>query len=187
MTALNGIHPASPAAPAAARGRYLHEVLRILAGVALLTVSARIALPAQPVPITAQTLAVMLLGALLGPQRGTLSVLTYLAVGAAGVPVFAGGGGLPYMLGPTGGYLIGFVPAAWLAGAIIGRSRTFSPVATALAFTLSTAVIFAFGLAWLRTYVPSPRELLTVGLVPFLPGAAVKITVACLVVARMRR
>ena len=187
MTALNGIHVTSPAEPVAARGRYLHEAFRVLAGAALLTVSARIALPAAPVPITAQTLAVMLLGALLGPHRGTLSVLTYLAVGAAGAPVFAAGGGLPYLLGPTGGYLLGFVPAAWLAGAMIGRARTFRPVLTVAAFTLSAAVIFAVGLDQLRMYVSSRRELLMLGLVRFLPGEVLKITLASLVVARLRR
>jgi len=187
MTALNGIQVASSAAPAAARSRYLQEALRILAGAALLTISARISVRFGFVPITAQTLAVMLLGALVGPERGMLSVLSYLAVGATGLPVFSAGGGLHYMLGPTGGYLLGFAPAAWLAGAIIGRRRRFRPVATAAAFALSNAVIFAFGIAWLSVYVPSPRELLAAGLVRFLPGEAVKTTIACLVVARLRK
>ena len=160
-----------------------HAVL-IFAAVAAMALSARMNLPLIPVPITAQTLAVLLIGVLLGPTRGTLSMLIYLAVGAAGAPVFAAAGGLP---GPTGGYLVGFVPAVWLVGTLIGRGGRFRPLATAATFTLATVVIFAVGLAWLSLYVPSPTKLLMVGLVPFLPGAALKIAIACLVTARLQK
>ncbi len=163
-----------------------HAVL-IFAAVAAMALSARMNLPLIPVPITAQTLAVLLIGVLLGPTRGTLSMLIYLAVGVAGSPVFAAGGGVAYLSSPTWGYLVGFVPAVWLVGTLIGRGDRFRPLATAATFTLATVVIFAVGLAWLSLYVPSPTKLLMVGLVPFLPGAALKIAIACLVTARLRK
>ncbi|KKL51490.1 hypothetical protein LCGC14_2294970 [marine sediment metagenome] len=173
-------------ATAPARSRIGQDVLWILVGAAAVALSARINLLVVPVPVTAQTLAVLLVGALLGPVRGPLSMLTYLAVGTTGLPVFAGGGGLLYMFGPTGGYLIGFVPAAWLAGTLMARGWNNRPVACVAALTAATAVVFAFGLAWLAVYVPFGRPLLMAGLVPFIPGAALKITIASVVVAKLR-
>lgn len=163
------------------------QAVLIFAAVAAMALSARMNLPLIPVPVTAQTLAVLLIGALLGANRATLSMLLYLGVGAAGLPVFAAGGGAGYMLGPTGGYLVGFVPAAWLAGTLIQSRWGRRSLTTVVAFTLSTAVIFAFGLAWLSVYVRSPARLMMAGLVPFLPGAALKIAIAALVVARLRK
>jgi len=156
------------------------DVAGVLLASAALAVSARIKFPLLPVPVTAQTLAVLLAGALLGPRRGTLSVLNYLAIGAMGAPVFAMGAGLPYMMGPTGGYLVGFIPAAWLAGVLVPRWAN-RPGGLLAALAIPTAVIFAFGLAWLSVFVPTSR-LLMAGLIPFLPGAVLKIAVAALVI-----
>lgn len=135
-------------------------------------------MPLAPVPVTAQTLAVLLVGALLGPTRGTLSILTYLLAGIAHLPVFAGGCGPLYLFGPTGGYLLGFLPAVYVTGALVRRRRI------ALALLAGDAVIFAVGLAWLATYIPNARALLAAGLLPFLPGEAVKIAIAGLVLTR---
>ncbi len=118
---------------------------------------------------------------LLGPKRGPAAVGAYLAEGAAGLPVFAGGAGsLVYMAGPTGGYLVGFLPAVWVVGVLARRGWDRRLLSAAAAMGLGTAVIFACGLAWLWAWMGfAPVEaLLTAGLIPFLPGAAVKIVAA---------
>ena len=173
--------------PPARLGR-ASQVVFVLAGAAALALSARIQLPLAwtPVPITAQTLAVLLAGALLGPVGGTLSVLAYLLAGAAGAPVFASGGGAGYLIGPTGGYLLGFVPAAYLVGALLGRGPGGSAWAIPAAMLAADAVVFVFGLAWLGLYVPL-GALPLAGLVPFLPGEALKIALASLAVGRLSK
>ncbi len=99
------------------RSEVAWRVIGLLAGVGLLAASARLAVPFYPVPLTMQTLAVLLLGGVLGPTLGAGTVATYLAVGAMGAPVFARGlGGMAVLAGPTGGYLVGFLAAAWLMG-----------------------------------------------------------------------
>ncbi len=159
----------------------VRDIALVLGGSALLALSARVSFHIGPVPITAQTLAVVLLGAVLGSRRGAAAVLAYLAEGAAGLPVFAAGGGLPYLLGPTGGYLIGFLPAAWLVGRLFeergnaGYLRGFADI------LLAHAVVFACGVCWLALLV-GPANALAVGLLPFLPGLIVKcgLGAACL-------
>ena len=166
--------------------RRLADVAAVLAGAAALAASARpIPLPWTPVPITAQTLLVLLIGALLGPRRGALSVLAYLAAGAGGLPIFAYGGGPAYLFGPTGGYLLGFVPAAHLTGALIERGWGRNYPSRLLALLVADAVVFAFGLAWLALYVPL-GALPLAGLLPFLPGEAIKILLAAVVLQRLR-
>jgi len=158
------------------------DVLVVLAGALALAVSARIKVPIGPVPITAQTLAVLLIGGLLGPKRGTLSVLTYLAAGASGLPVFAYGGGMLYFCGATGGYLVGFVPAACLVGLLTAGGRGRKPVTALAALLAGDAVIFAFGLSWVALFFPEKFALLI-----FLPGEALKIAIAGVVLNCLRR
>ena len=99
----------------------------VLFGVGVLTVSARLSVPFYPVPLTMQTLAVLLVGGLLGPMLGASAVASYLAIGAMGAPVFASGlGGFAIFAGPTGGYLVGFLPAAFLMGLAVRWARTRS-------------------------------------------------------------
>src|SRR5687768_13758188 len=99
-----------------------YDILLILGGSLLLALSAQIVVQKVPVPITGQTFAVLLVGALLGSRRGGLSLLTYLLEGAAGLPFFAGGtGGIAKLTGPTGGYLIGFMVAAFAVGLLAER------------------------------------------------------------------
>ncbi len=133
----------------------------------------RVVLPFTPVPITGQTLGVLLVAAALGPRRGAAAVLAYLAEGLLGLPVFAGGGsGLGYLLGPTGGYLVGFVAAAWVVGAWAQRSGR--RLATAwLGFVAGEAVLYAVGLFWLGWYV-GWAQAPALGLFPFLLGDALK-------------
>jgi biotin transport system substrate-specific component len=135
-------------------------------------------LPFSPVPVTGQTFGVLLVAMALGRVRGTAVVGAYLLEGTAGLPVFAlGSGGLPVLFGPTGGYLLGFLAAAWVAGSLADRGWHRSLWQSITAMTIGTAVIFAVGLAWLSRFVPA-GALLAVGLTPFLIGAGVKIAVA---------
>lgn len=164
--------------------------LIVLANVCLvLSAQTAIRLPFTPVPITAQTLAVLMAGALLGRRRGTLAVLAYLAEGAAGLPVFAGGAaGLPHMLGPTGGYLAGFVLAAFLTAWLKERGwgRRLMPALAMLA--LGNLAIYLPGLLWLTRFV-GPEKALALGFFPFLLGDALKLMLGApaLLLSRRRR
>ncbi len=171
--------------PLAGRRTLADRAVPIILAVFALAASARPNIPLWPVPVTAQTLAVLLVGALLGPRSGALSVLAYLSAGAAGLPVFAQGSGVLYLIGPTGGYLMGFVPAAYLTGALIERSRVGGRRHDLLALLAGDAVIFAFGLAWLARF-KQPGALPMAGLLPFLPGEIAKILLAGLVIRRVR-
>ena len=135
-------------------------------------------LPFSPVPITGQTFGVLLVAMALGRVRGTAVVLAYLAEGAAGLPVFAGGkAGLAALMGPTGGYLLGFLAAAWVVGFLADRGWDRGYVRSVVAMTIGTAVIFACGLTQLSLFVPG-ETLLAMGLYPFVAGAIVKIALA---------
>lgn len=132
----------------------------------------------SPVPITGQTFGVLVVGMTLGRVRGTAIVAAYLLEGISGLPVFAGGrAGLPYLFGPTGGYLIGFLFAAYIVGYLADRGWHTSLWKTLPAMLAGEFVIYACGLMWLGAYVPV-SSVLAVGLIPFLPGAAVKIAAA---------
>ena len=171
--------------------RLADQAAFILAGAGAVAVSAKIMLPVAPVPITAQTLAVLLVGALLGPAAGTMSILTYLAAGAVFPALFAHPLGL---LGPTAGYLVGFAPAACLTGALIARGWARSWGLTLAALLVGLAVIFTCGVSWLVIYsrldpiMPdlSAGGAIWVGLILCLPGEALKMGLAGLVI-RSRR
>jgi biotin transport system substrate-specific component len=131
------------------------------------------------VPLTLQTLAVILVGAALGAKRGTLALLLYLAEGAAGLPVFSGGrAGLGHLLGPTGGYLAGFVAAAAVAGALADAGWMRRPLRAVAAVVAAEACMFLPGVLWLGTWVGASGAV-GMGLAPFLPGEALK-AAACL-------
>ncbi|MCP4685235.1 MAG: biotin transporter BioY [bacterium] len=135
-------------------------------------------LPFSPVPITGQTLGVLLVAMALGRTRGTAVVLAYLVEGAAGLPVFAGGkAGVAALMGPTGGYLLGFLAAAWIVGTLADKGWDKGYVKSILAMTLGTTIIFVCGLTQLSLFVPG-NTLLAMGLYPFLTGAALKIAAA---------
>lgn len=160
------------------------QVLMALAGTALLTLSAKIQVPFWPVPMTMQTFAVLVIAMAFGPKLGTATVLLYLAEGAAGLPVFAGtpekGIGVAYMVGPTGGYLVGFVLSAFTVGWLARRGWDRTVPLTLLAMTAGTVLIFAFGLGWLSTLI-GVEKAIQFGLMPFLAGAAFKIALAAAV------
>jgi biotin transport system substrate-specific component len=165
----------------------LRHIVLVIVGALAIALSANVAvtIPGTPVPITAQTFGVLVVGGALGFRRGALAALLYLALGLVGLPVYAGHasgvGAFGSMsdglsLAPTGGYLIGFVAGAAIVGrfAELGWDRT---VAGALAaFTIGTAAIYAFGLPWLALALDVPvRRALELGLMPFLLGDALKI------------
>jgi len=166
--------------PAAARASWAYDIALVVGASALLALSAQVALrlPISPVPVTGQTLAVLLLGALLGSRRGVAAVGLYLLEGACGLPVFAqGAAGLPYMLGPTGGYLAGFLAGAYLAGRLAERGWDRSPWRMLAAVTIADAALFLPGVAYLSVLM-GPQLAVTTGLLPFLPGEALKIALA---------
>ncbi len=167
--------------PCAKKYSILYDVALVIGGSLLIGLSAQIAvkLPFSPVPITCQTLAVLMAGALLGRIRGSLCVLAYIAEGVAGLPVFAlGRGGLAALAGPSGGYLVGFVAAAYITGFLAekGWDRRFST--TILAMLLGDAALYAFGLLWLSYLFGFNSAVLAVGLYPFITGDILKILIA---------
>ncbi len=149
-----------------------------LAFAGLTVVGANIVIPIQPVPITLQTLFVLLAGASIGRGWGALSQALYLGAGALGLPVFAGGlSGAAVIAGPTGGYLVAFLVAPFVVGAVLRRSSSLA--GQIVAFAAGTAVIFALGIAYLAlTYTHDVGTALMAGLVPFIPGAVFKIAAA---------
>lgn len=162
------------------RAGILSDTLLVFGFGTLTALGAQLAvyLPFSPVPITVQTLIVLLAGVLLGSKRGALSQLSYLAMGAGGLPVFAAGhSGPAYILGPTGGYLIGFVAAAFLTGFLAERGWDRNIVTCVIALALGSATYFALGCAWLSIYLPA-KSVLSAGLYPFIIGDALKIGLA---------
>lgn len=149
--------------------------LTIIAGTALMTLAAKIQIPFWPVPMTLHTLAVMAFAVVLGPRIAVSIFLAYLAAGAVGLPVFSGsperGIGLAYMVGPTGGYLLGYLIASWLVGVLAAGKGTLGRVGAMLA---GMVPIYVIGVAWLAAYVPF-AQVLAVGVTPFLLGDLAKI------------
>ncbi len=154
---------------------------------ALTAVGAYIHVPIGPVPIVLSTLFVLLSGLLLGSRWGLASMCLYLLVGAIGMPVFAGGkGGIAHFLGPTGGYLFGYVLASWLTGFIAERSRGIL-ILEILSVLMGSLAIYSLGVPWLKMVTHmSWFKTFMVGMIPFLIGDAVKASVA-LILARAVR
>jgi biotin transport system substrate-specific component len=170
------------ASDAAPTRRWLRLGLLVLAGSILLTISAKIQVPFYPVPMTMQTFMVLALGMAYGWRLGAATVLFYLAQGAMGLPVFVGtpekGIGLAYMAGPTGGYLLGFVMAAALAGWLAERGWDRNIVTTAIAMLLGNIVIYVPGLLWLGALFGWDKPILAWGLTPFVLGDLTKLALA---------
>jgi biotin transport system substrate-specific component len=154
---------------------------------ALTAVGAFLAIPIGPVPIVLQNMFVYLAGLLLGGRWGLASVGVYLLAGACGLPVFAGGlGGISRFIGPTGGYLIGYLPAVFLIGKISRKTKS-QVVADVLAMICGTLVLYACGVSWLKMVtVMSPAKALALGMVPFLIGDALKIAAAAVIAKALR-
>ena len=160
-------------------GRLVRAIVLIAAGSVLMTVSAKLTVPFWPVPLSMQTFAALLIGAAYGWRLGGITVFAYLAQGAMGVPVFAGAGaGLPYLLGPTGGYLLGFAIGAVVVGWLAERGWDRRVLTTLAAMVVGNLVIYALGVGWLTTIVGSVERAFALGLLPFLLGDALKIALA---------
>lgn len=161
---------------------FARNAMLAIGGSLLLWASAKLQVPFYPVPMTMQTFVVLMIGTAYGWRLGAVTVALYLAEGALGLPVFAGtpekGIGLAYMVGPTGGYLVGYVVAAaacgWLAS--LGWGRKVST--TIFSMLVGNAMIYAFGLAWLGAVVGWDKPVLAWGLTPFLLGDLLKLVLA---------
>lgn len=154
--------------------------LMVLAGVALITASAKITVPFWPVPMTLQTMSIMAIAIAAGPRMALATMLAYLAAGAAGLPVFAGtperGIGIAYMMGPTGGYLAGYLVAAGLVGAL---ARGRGALGRFVVMMGGMVPVYLLGLAGLSAFVPS-EKVLALGFTPFILGDTIKIALVAL-------
>jgi len=166
------------------------RVLAVLVFAAATTLGAYVSvpIPGVAVPITLQTLFVIMSGLLLGPWLGAASQMTYIAAGALGAPVFAGGFGALALAGPTGGYLLAFPVGAWVAGRLAGppRSGVLAVARVGLAAGLGSAVILLSGAARLSLLVGGPGRAMVLGVLPFLAGDCVKLCLALLASGRLR-
>lgn len=169
----------------AAPDRLSRQAAAILGGSLVMAAAAYIAVPFWPVPMTLQTLAALGLGATLGPVPAALAVLAWIVEGVAGLPVFAAGAGPAVLVGPTGGYILGFLPAALVAGLAARRGWSGAPLKPAAAFVTADAIVFAAGVAWLATLV-GWNKAVAGGLTPFLLGEALKVGLATAGVVLLR-
>lgn len=157
------------------------DLMLVLAGSWLIALTAQISFTIGPVPVTGQTFGVLLVGALLGSRRGAVTLLAYLAQGFAGLPIFAGGMATTAVLaGPTAGYLLGFVPAAFVVGWLCERGWDRRVETAVIAMLFGNLIIYAFGLPLLSRLV-GWDQVLQLGLVPFIPGDILKIILAAIV------
>ncbi len=169
--------------------RYFSRTAAWLRDTLLITISAlfvaafaqiRIPLPFTPVPLTGQTFAVLLVGAALGSKRGAISLVLYTLLGALGLPFFAGGAsGLAYMSGPTLGYLVGFIVAAYVIGLLAERGLERSVRTSLIPFLAGTVIIYLFGAGWLAILF-GVEQAITLGILTFLVGDAIKLILAAL-------
>jgi biotin transport system substrate-specific component len=134
-----------------------------------------------PVPISLQTFFVFLSGAMLGKKLGAISQISYLSMGVAGLPIFTGGGfGAFYIIGPTGGYILGFIAASYLIGCMLKQNTSTIRIITA--FSAGAFTIFTFGTGWLIFGLGiGIKEALFLGVLPFIPGCILKISFAAII------
>jgi biotin transport system substrate-specific component len=183
---------AYPLRTEALRSAASQKTALVFAGIGILAASAWLSVPFYPVPLTMQTLAVLLIGGLLGPAAGVSSVVGYLALGVLGAPVFHSGlGGAVVLAGPTGGYLVGFIPAAFVMGWAARLAGRRAPVhgrrarvlvrisVLALGAVVASAAVYLVGLPWLSlTSGLGMGRAVAAGLVPFVLGDLLKAAVA---------
>jgi biotin transporter BioY len=151
-----------------------YDIALVLGGSIVIALCAQLAI-GWPVPVTGQTFAVLILGALLGSRRGSLCVLAYIIEGAVGFSVFAHGrAGFAVLISPTGGYLIGFIAAAYIVGLLAEKGWDRRVGTTILAMFVGNVVIYTFGLLWLSLLMGISNKVLAVGLYPFIAGDILK-------------
>jgi len=163
---------------------WVRSAFLIIVGSLLLAALAQIqiVLPFTPVPITGQTFGVLLIAAALGSKRGAAAMLLYIMDGALGLPFFAGGtSGLNALTGATAGYLVGFIGAAYVIGLLAERGLERSVRTSLIPFIVGTIIIYVCGVAWLSIILGSFSKAITLGVLPFLIGDALKLVAAALV------
>lgn len=162
--------------------QFLRAAILAVGGAVVLTASSKVQIPFYPVPQTLQTMFVLLIGMAYGAKLGAATMALYLAAGAMGMPVFAGtpekGLGLAYMLGPTGGYLLGFVIAAAACGALAQRGWDRQLWRVAMVMLVGNVIIYACGVSWLGAVIGWDKPVLQFGMMNFLLGDALKIAFA---------
>lgn len=163
------------------------QIAAVIFGTALMTASSYISVPMLPVPMTMQTLAATLIGALFGWRLGALTVAAWLLQGALGFPVFANGaGGVPHLFGPTGGYLFAFAIAAALTGWLAERGWTGDRIVrTSLSMLAGNALILLLGWAWLANMI-GPEKAFWAGVAPFILGGIVKSALGAAILKAMQ-
>ncbi len=165
-----------------------HTLLRkaglVLGGSFLIAIAAQVSVPFYPVPLTLQTLAILIVGLTFGSRLGAATLLAYLAEGAMGLPVFAGGMNGAALMGPTAGFIFGFVGMAWLAGLAVEKGLARGVVSTALCGIGISGLLYLPGLAWPAAMMGKSWDALWSGwMAPFLLGDAVKAVLAAMIVA----
>lgn len=161
--------------------------LMLVGGAVLLTaLGARCEIPVQPVPFTLQTFALFTTAMLIGSRLGALSQAIYVACGAAGLGVFAGAAaGTGHVFGPTGGYLLSYIPAAFVLGRLADRGWSSSYWKTLAAMGIGASIVFAMGVAWLSRFVGAQHALIS-GCLLFLPSEAFKLATGAFAVNAIR-
>ncbi len=172
--------------PTEGAAKLLKQAVLVIVGIAALAIFAKIKVPMWPVPITMGTFAVLTIGAAYGPRLGLTTIMGYMIVGALGYDVFAGSSaekfGIEYMLGGTGGYLVGYVLATLALGYFARQGWDRSMGKMALAMLIGNALIYIPGLVWLGQLYGWDQPILQWGLTPFLVGDAIKLVLAALLV-----
>jgi biotin transport system substrate-specific component len=173
--------------PVGAQAQWARTSALAAGGALALTLSAKMQIMFYPVPMTLQTLVVLVIGAIYGAPLAVASVALYLAEGFVGLPVFAGSlAGPGYFMGPTGGFLAGFVAAAALVGALIARGGDRSVLRIVAVMAIGHVVIFAFGFAWLAALI-GPTKAWASGVAPFYAATLVKTALAAALVGGLGR
>ena len=167
----------------------------------LIALSSKISVPFYPVPMTMQTFVVLLCGVILGPRFGFITLSLYLFEGAIGLPVFQGtpekGLGIMYLMGPTGGYLIGFIISAFIAGLLFSKEISFNMkffvkynknenfISVFIKLLIALIPVYLFGLIWLGTVLGWDKPILNFGLYPFMLGEFFKITLLSFIICKL--
>ena len=184
MQILGTVTPLIPAVLSLYTGTGANNINRLfirlflaLIGSVFLIISAKVQIPFYPVPMTMQTLVVLMIGMSYGAPLAASTVFLYLFQGAIGLPVFANGTGLAYMMGPTGGYLVGFFLSAILLGLLASKGWGKTWQTTAVAMILGVGVIFTIGVSWLAVFIGFEAAIIN-GFLPFIYADFLKIIIA---------
>ena len=162
------------------------NVLLILFGTLLLTISAKVQVPFWPVPMTMQTFVVFLIGSMYGVRLSFLTLVAYLIEGALGLPVFAAGGGIVYLTGPTAGYLFGMTIAAAVISYFANMGYSTSYIKSFISIMIGSIIIFACGVLYLGSIIGYTKAI-QAGLLPFIPSEIFKIALAVLLIPTLHK